>query len=163
MACFSLLFPLIFSMVARGQQLPDSEIWRVGDIAADICSVSEAAPMPVGVMPTALALTAIAWHESRLSARVQRCEGRPLPSVTLWQLEGRVAFGGHTRTELCADTRLAASRALAMLGRYSRRGSWHARFAGYHDGSMSTVAGDEMAAILAVMLRRTGLLAYATK
>jgi hypothetical protein len=153
-------------MVARGQQLPDAEIQRIGGIVADVCAVSESAPMvagPDGATVTALALSAIAWHESRMSARVQRCEGRPLPSVTLWQLEGRVAFGGHTRTELCADTRLAASGALAMLGRYSRRGSWHARFAGYHDGSMSTVAGDEMAAILAVMLRRTGLLVYATK
>ena len=155
MACFSLLFPLIFSMVARGQQLPDSEIWRVGNIAADICSVSEAAPMPVGVVPTALALTAIAWHESRMTERVQRCQGRPWPSATLWQLEGVVAFGGHTRPELCGDTHLAATRALAMLSRYSTRGTWASRFAGYHDGSMSTVAGDEMAAIMADLLRRT--------
>jgi hypothetical protein len=157
MACFSLLFPLIFSMVARGQQLPDAEVWRIGGIAADVCAVSESAPMFAGddgAMTTALALTAIAWHESRMAERVQRCTGRPGPSATLWQLEGSVAFGGHTRAELCGDTRLAASRALAMLSRYSTRGMWAARFAGYHDGSMRTVAGDEMAAIMVTLTRR---------
>ena len=157
MHCFSTIFPLIFTIIANGRQQPDPEVWRVGNIAADICTVSEAAPMwphKSGAIRTALAIVAIGWHESRFNADVQMCKRGHKSSVGLFQLEGPYAFGPYTREELCGSTLFQSERALAILRRYSNRPTWGSMYAGYHNGSASTVAGEEIGALYTTLLKR---------
>lgn len=86
---------------------------------------------------SALALVAIASHESGLRAEVADCRivGSDLPSISSFQLVGWHAFGPYTRRELCGSPRKAAERALAVLAGHATRASVPARwFAGYASG-----------------------------
>lgn len=84
----------------------------------------------------ALALVAIAHHESGLRAEVADCrvtgdEGR---AFTAYQLRGPFAFGGYRVSALCRSPRLAARRALAVLSRHGRCGEERAMW-GYASGA----------------------------
>jgi hypothetical protein len=72
---------------------------------------------------TALALVAIAYHESGFSARVADCRriGAFERSVTAFQLHGPFARGSYTEAEVCASPRLAAERALYVFALHGHR------------------------------------------
>jgi hypothetical protein len=85
----------------------------------------------------ALALVAIAHHESGLRESVARCwrtgdDGR---SVSVFQLHVGRAWGRRSRRELCSSHRIAARQAMAVLASAGARGttprSW---FDGYASG-----------------------------
>lgn len=84
---------------------------------------------------TALALVAIAQHESGLQKDVATCKvvGDVGQAFTAFQLRGRFAFGGVPVRKLCRSPRLAARRALAVLARHGRCGEERA-FWGYASG-----------------------------
>lgn len=115
-------------------------------------------PLPGTPERSALALVAIAYHESAFRADVSDCRtvGFAEPSITAFQLHGPWSWGGHTRRELCADVRLAASRALYVLARQSARcRSIERGFWGYASGNCgrSTKAAREIIAIWRRLLR----------
>ena len=76
-------------------------------------------PGEVGQLSTALALVAIAHHESGVLERVQRCrvKGDTGRSIGLFQLMKGASWQGHTADEICADDHLQARLALAVLHR----------------------------------------------
>lgn len=87
---------------------------------------------------SALALVAIAHHESGFRAEVEDCRivGTDHPSVTAFQLWGPFARGGHSRRALCTSPALAAERALWTLAHQAARvRSPAAAFRGYASGS----------------------------
>lgn len=93
---------------------------------------------------TALALAALAFHESRFDPRVTDCRivGKDHPSISAWQLWGPMSRGLYTRRELCASPRKAAERALWVLSHHARRGGRVRRwFDGYASGGRPTKAG----------------------
>lgn len=121
---------------------------RLEDFGRDIAAVvhereAEAAWLPGSVDPlplgtperTALALVAIAQHESGLRAEVADCRvtGDVGQAFTAFQLRGPFAFGGHSVRSLCRSPRRAARRALAVLARHGRCGEAQA-FYGYASG-----------------------------
>lgn len=93
-------------------------------------------PLPGGARGTALALVAIAHHESGLRADVADCRvtGDVGQAFTAFQLRGRFAFGNYTTRQLCRSPRLAARRALAVLTRHARCGEERALW-GYASGN----------------------------
>lgn len=95
----------------------------------------------------ALALVAIAKHESDFSADVIACrrtgdrhKGQDLhegPSITAFQLKGKWAWGDHSREELCESPRLAAEQAARVFALHGKRCSTKAPlawFQGYAGG-----------------------------
>jgi hypothetical protein len=111
---------------------------------------------------TALALVAIAYHESGFDARVSDCRrvGSDFPSISAFQLLGRFARGPYTRAELCASPRLAAKRALFVLAHHAKRcGSMVKALRGYAsgDGGKPTKAGRELHDLWQVALWRARL------
>ena len=93
-------------------------------------------PLPLGTPErTALALVAIAQHESGLRADVADCRvlGDAGQAFTAFQLRGHLALGGHSTRALCRSPRQAAARALAVLARHGRCGEKGA-FYGYASG-----------------------------
>lgn len=109
---------------------PEAERARVTTIATDIAKASQR-PLfggPRGIDATALALLTIAQTESGFWANVQDCtlcypgsawcdQGR---SVTIYQLQGPMAWGGYTREQLCTSNSLATERAHAVLYRFRK-------------------------------------------
>ena len=124
---------------------------RLEALATDVAGAADdvrGAPFagPAAREAAGLALVAIALHESAFRADVQDCRRRGDPtkrrpegrSITLWQLLGPWAFGGHMSAELCASPRLAGAQALRVLARHAIRCSsspWLATFRGYAAGS----------------------------
>jgi hypothetical protein len=90
---------------------------------------------------TALALVAVAYHESALREDVATCQvvGTDHPSITAFQLWGSFAYGGLSRSELCRSPRQAARRALAVLAHHGRCGEERA-FWGYASGRCNAVS-----------------------
>jgi hypothetical protein len=93
---------------------------------------------PEARLGAALALVAIAWHESNFAAEVLDCRKRGAAGdVTAFQLLGKHARGGYTVEELCASPVLAAGRAVAVLTSAARacpRAPASAAFQGYASG-----------------------------
>jgi len=93
---------------------------------------------------TALALVAIASHESGFQQRVITCEKLGAAGdATAFQLLGPMALGPYTRKQVCASPRLAAERAIHVLavqagvavkGAGCPRGPWLAAWQGYASG-----------------------------
>lgn len=111
---------------------------------------------------TALALAAIAFHESGMSARVSDCRrvGAFEHSVTAFQLHGPFARGPYTEAAVCASPRLAAERALYVFALHGRRCTTpQAWFYGYASGNCgkSSAAGRRQCAIWERMSRAAGL------
>lgn len=126
---------------------------RLEALASTISTAAHAHPWPgdVGEDQAALALVAVASHESGLRAEVADCrvtgdrhrgEGpREGASVGLWQLHRGRAWGGLTRAELCASVDVQADRAATLLASYAQRctGSWVSAFQGYAAGGCGRV------------------------
>jgi hypothetical protein len=110
----------------------------------------------------ALALVAIAFHESGFSARVSDCRrvGAFERSLTAFQLHGRFARGPYSEAEVCASPRLAAERALWVLALHgSRCATPQHWFYGYASGScgVQSGAGRRQCAIWEQLVRAAGL------
>lgn len=114
---------------------------------------------------SALALVAIAFHESAFRADVADCRrlGTFEPSITMFQLHGSFARGPHSKTDLCASVRLAADRALFVLAHQGHRCAtprqWHS---GYASGNCArdVAAGRRQCAIWERLARDAGLKAH---
>jgi hypothetical protein len=156
------------------------DINRLSTVAADIALAVDMAPSlpfsgPAAREATALALVAIAGHESGFQARYATCastgdrlahhgpaEGR---SISLWQLMRGWAWGEYSRAEICPETPtdsrpLAAWLALRVLrlhgARCRRVQSW---FNGYAAGdcSVRSAAATRQCASWERLMRRAGL------
>lgn len=124
-------------------------------------------PMMCGPEATAgiaLALLAVAQHESGLWRSVQDCSvcvpgqwcdnGR---SISLYQLHvGSGAWGDFPREAICSDNRLATDLALRVLRRHRKASDPAHLFIGYARGGLRK-AGPEMAAIFTGLLLKTGI------
>lgn len=116
---------------------------RLDPLAAAIAAAVLAGALPfegpAAKEGSALALAAIAWHESNFDARVLDCRRKGTRGdATAFQLLGPMARGGYTVAELCASFRLAADRALAVLVTHARRCRWGgfaSMLGGYGSGS----------------------------
>jgi hypothetical protein len=145
------MIELILSLVlaSHTHATTDDDRMRLHGVAQDVVAAVEAAPAlpfwgPAAHEASAVALVAVAHHESGMWAKVQSCEvcnpesgwcdrGR---SVTLFQLQGRTAWGGYSRQELCSSNAAATERALAVLARFSRSPSTGRLFDGYAGRSL---------------------------
>lgn len=98
---------------------------------------------PTARQRAALALVAIAYHESGFRADVSDCRrvGYAEPSITAFQLHGPWAWGGYSKRELCRSPRLAAERALAVLAHHAKRCGTARAFQGYASGDCSRGSG----------------------
>ncbi len=140
--------------VCRAPACTEADHPRLASLAADIAAVVEeraelAAWLPGAVAPlpwggpaarerAALALVAIASHESALRADVADCRrvGTDLPSVSAFQILLPWAGGPYTRNQICASPRLAAERALWVLAIHAAKCSAAlCVFQGYASGS----------------------------
>lgn len=142
-----------------------AEYERLAEVSVAIAAAAERYPS-VGGTPegTALALVAIAKHESEFRADVQDCRrrGDVGRAVTLWQMQ-RWARGRLSVEALCADVRLAARQAARTLAAHAarcRRSTWRGVFAGYHrDCDWPSAASGRQCAGWERVSRRVGLLA----
>lgn len=137
----------------------DADRARLSAVANDVATVATEAPFG-SKEATALALVAIAQHESGFAADVQTCRrnGDGGRSVSLWQLQGPWAWDGHTRAEVCASPELAATLALGVLSRHARCGTYGGMFRGYASGSCATKsdAGEALCRSWVRLLGRAG-------
>jgi hypothetical protein len=111
---------------------------------------------------TALALVAIAWHESGFAADVADCRrlGAFEPSISAFQLHGPWAWGPYTKAQICRSPRRAAERALFVLAHHGVRCRTPARwFSGYASGNCGrdVAAGRRQCAIWERLARGAGL------
>lgn len=170
------LVSAMVSLYALGNPKMDyaAEEARLSTIATEIWEqtgeAGQAIPFagPAEREVTTVAVVAVAWHESGFKPSVQDCSickkskdwcggGR---SVSLYQLEGPVSFGGYTKDELCKNNKAAAGRAMYMLSLYSKSGSIVAMYDGYAKGKISRPyckAALEIADIFADLSRKTGV------
>lgn len=138
---------------------------RLEGVAQDICAEAQNRPIISGEMgpaASALALYAVAAHESGFWGKVQDCsackpgsiwcdQGR---SVTLYQLQGPVAWGPYDRQQLCESNARATERAASILRRH-RKASDVVRFFRGYAGAPRRAA--EMAQIFWVGARKVGV------
>ena len=148
----------------------DADAARLDAVAREMTEISTAHPLwtgPAAGEATALALYAVAAHESGFEASVQDCSACPVGgarcdrgrSVTLYQLrQGAPQWGAHTREQLCSSNRLATGRALHILRRYARCAP-DRMFVGYATGSCDrdSRAGQDIAARWRTALRSRGI------
>lgn len=124
--------------------VPLEQIEVIADDIALSAALHDGAPFtgPERLQKHALALAAIAIHESNLAQRVVSCRlaGDPLAgsgpgrSITVFQLMSGRAWGGHTRDEICSNGPLAAYLAGSILAMHARAGSALGVFRGYASG-----------------------------
>lgn len=148
-----------------------ADLARYCAIAGDIEAVVKAEPVafdgPGAQTAAAVALVAVAWHESGFKAGVQDCSictganpwcdrGR---SVSMFQLHEGRAWQGRTRQELCTDNRLAATLAHRLLtGNARKTGNTLGMFVSYAgSGRGARRAGGEIHGIFEVQLVRAGV------
>lgn len=109
---------------------------------------------------TALALVAIAAHESALRADVADCRrtGDHGRSITTWQLMRGRSWGRHTRRELCSSVAIAARQALAVFaGNGARASTAGGLFASYAGGRRPSRASREMCRLWERLTRAAGI------
>ncbi len=143
-------------------------------VAADVALAVEFGRVPflgpAAREAAALALVAIAWHESGFAPEVGDCRRRgdlhltPTGSVSLWQLLGPWARGGHPADEVCQNQPLAAYLALGVLDVHARRctrAPWRSLFDGYASGRCGheTPASGRQCAAWARLAASAGLVA----
>lgn len=148
----SIVFVALTSLVQPSTYWAPVPPVRVAIIADDIAlaaGMHDGAPFtgPDRVLKHALALAAIAVHESNLAAKVVACryDGDPLRgwkpgrgmSVTHFQLHKGAAWFGHTKEEICASGPLAAYLAGSVLRNHRRSGTALGVFRGYASGDSS--------------------------
>jgi hypothetical protein len=129
--------------------VPPEQIAVIADDIALAASLHDGAPFtgPKRVQKHALALAAIAVHESNLAEKVVSCRyaGDPLRgwkpgrglSVSHFQLHKGAAWFGHTRKEICDNGALSAYLAGKVLRNHSRAQTALALFQGYASGDAS--------------------------
>jgi hypothetical protein len=108
--------------IARGPAANDPA--HLSSVARDISSAAASAPMSPFEgdsknLGLALALVAIAKHESEFDPKVDRCErrGDVGRSITLFQLMRGPNWGGYSDEKLCKDRALAARLATVLFTR----------------------------------------------
>jgi len=159
------LAPIVIGLaLAHGHKDTD----RLRGVAEDITSVSAESTLfcgPRQADATALALVAVAEHESGFWRRVQDCSvcdgvtgwcdrGR---SISLWQLHvGSGAWQGFTRAEVCSNNDIAARLALRILERHRKASHPASLFFGYARGARIG-AGREMFDIFSTLIRKAGI------
>jgi hypothetical protein len=166
MEIVQILFTMIVALHgARGLPNPQAHEDRLQGVALDMYGEGQARPIFVGEAApeaTALALYAVAAHESGFWSKVQDCsacyigsrwcdQGR---SVSLYQLQGPASWGPYSREELCSDNANATRRARAVLARHRKAGSSLGLFIGY---SRTRQVGEEMNQIFAAACRKAGV------
>ncbi|MGN6107784.1 MAG: hypothetical protein ACTHU0_21940 [Kofleriaceae bacterium] len=175
---FSVAFTAILSLARAPAVNVDAERPRLEELARSIAHAVEIradldAYLPGSVTPipfkgpearsaAALALVAIAFHESAFRADVATCKrvGNPDPSITLFQLNGAYGRGPYSQAELCASNKLAAERALYIFAHHgSRCGTPAGWFRGYAAGNCGRVSGAarRQCAIWERLAKRAGL------
>lgn len=129
--------------------VPPSVAMLIADDIALAAGMHDGAPFTGGdrVTKHALALAAIAVHESNLAIRVVSCayDGDPRPkdppgvgkSIGAFQLHLGPARGGHTKAEICSSGPLAAYLAGRVLQNHARAGTVLGVFRGYASGDSS--------------------------
>ena len=167
------LAAIIIAVFSSQKPMTDADQVRLQAVAQDIWQVSSS-PIFGGEdqdarRATALALVAVATHESAYWADVQDCSlcypgsawcdrGR---SVTLFQLQGKMAWGPYTREELCKDNRKATERARHVLSRFTKSRSPLELFDGYASGGLRmrpSRAARQLASGHASLLSKEGLM-----
>jgi hypothetical protein len=115
---------------------------------------------PAGVEASALALVAIAAHESSFHPEVLDCRkrGDGGHSVTAFQLHDGAAWGELTDVELCGSFDVATPRALRVLTTYGARASSpQGVFSSYAGGEKHRKEALELCAIWQRLTRARGL------
>lgn len=130
---------------------------------------------PAAKEASAIALLAVAHHESGLRANIQDCSlcdaaltdgsgwcdgGR---SISMYQLMVGRAWAGHTREEICTDNRLATKLALRWLTHFSRNATPATMFRTYAGcKARSCPAADRINAGFEPLARKVGIDAVPT-
>lgn len=165
----------VFTLKMQGVVTEDDKM-RLNGVAQDIWAAADALPdqrQPfqgeAGKEATAVALTAISFHESGFWVKVQDCSicypgsawcdrGR---SVSLFQLrEGSSSWGKYTRAELCEDNAKAAERAAIVLARHRGASAPVTLFDGYAKGGASIHPGQaaiDMAKYFDTFAKKAGI------
>jgi hypothetical protein len=121
------LAAVLFALVVPSEQwaADPAQVPVVADDIALAAGMRGGSPFtgPNATELLALAAAAVAVHESNLAARVIACEvnGDEGRSVTAFQLMRGVAWGGHTREEICPSGPLAAYLAVGILQAHAAR------------------------------------------
>lgn len=134
---------------------------RLEAVARDIWTASGERPAYCGddttdaaQYATALALVGIARHESGLHPLVQSCRfGQKDPAISLFALNGPVAFDGHSKRAICADNLLASRLAAKALARFKGCGDVLTQAQGYASGdtTVRSKAAREIADLIATL------------
>lgn len=170
MQFLDILFGVILMFASAHGQSSDDQM-RLRAVAQDYWEAVEAAPRtPIhgeaGKEASALALVALAAHESHFWSKVQDCSACVMGgefcdhglSVTAFQLrEGSGAWGVYTREQLCESNVLATERALILLNRHRKAGSTLGLFKGYAHGGRRQAA-KEMDEMYAYAIRKAGII-----
>jgi hypothetical protein len=180
MSLYDLTLTAILSLAGApsvdvAKEQPRLERFAAAIVHAVDARADMAAWMPGSVVPlpfkgpearaaTALALVAIAFHESGFNAKVSDCRrlGAFEPSITAFQLHGVFSRGPYTMKELCRSPRLAAERALYVFSHHAGRCrtplQWHSGYAGGNCGR-AYAAAKRQCAIWERLTRAAGLTA----
>ncbi len=139
----------------------DEEAPRLAELAGAISEAAEHVPVRMTRADAAMALVAIAHHESGFGESTATCEktGDDGRSITYFQLLRGPSWGGYTREELCTNPRLAARRALRVLD-----APWQAKtplglfsaYSGIPKSGGPTKAAREMCASWERLVKRPG-------
>lgn len=111
----------------RLEELAGAIVFAVEDREMAEAWLPGAAPLPFGgphaAEASAIGLVSLAYGESRFAAEVADCRrvGVDFPSITMWQLHSRWAFGPFSRDELCSSPHAAAKRALWVLAHHGAK------------------------------------------
>jgi len=133
---------LVLSLVSAIVAATDGD--RLRQVATNIWQRGHEAPFFCGEQngeASALAMLAVAVHESGLQGSVQDCSICRRPggwcpggAVSLYQLVPGVAWGGFTRSEICSDNRVATLLASNVLTLHSGGHSTAHMYRGYASG-----------------------------
>lgn len=111
----------VYAVAPQKTIIPRETLDRIAGNIALVAEISETPfPGPQGHEAAALALVAIARHESAFLPTVETCHvnGDGGRSVSPFQLMRGAAWDGHTRAELCNGGPLATYLALRVLNVY---------------------------------------------
>lgn len=147
----SALTALVLALLGTYPGVTEGDVDRLAVVAEAIADESAANPVFGTAEDTAIALVAVAKHESGLKEAVQRCRvrGDNGRSIGLYQLMSGRAWQDYTSGEICGNDFVQARLALAVLDRYRTRcekcgpAFW---FRGYAAGDpgLNTRAGREL-------------------
>jgi len=152
---------IIIALAARHGHVDTDRLRGVADDITEVSRESNLFCGPAADEAAALALTAVAEHESGFWGKVQSCEacyrGSPFcdkgRSISLWQLHiGGGAWREYDRPTICGNNDIAARLALRILERHRKTSTPAGLFVGYARGGRRA-AGPEMASIFGTLIR----------